>query len=69
MRSTAANVSSYIEGQPEDWQPTLKTLRALCCRDLKRYKGRLGIRDAVVQSRRKDGAFATGDSTGLTGRW
>jgi len=38
MRSTAANVSTYIEEQPDRWQSALRKLRALCRRELKGYK-------------------------------
>ena len=38
MRSTAANVSAYIEEQPDRWQSALRKLRALCRRELKGYK-------------------------------
>jgi uncharacterized protein YdhG (YjbR/CyaY superfamily) len=37
MTATAADVSSYIEGQPETWRPSLKKLRALCRRELRGY--------------------------------
>jgi uncharacterized protein YdhG (YjbR/CyaY superfamily) len=37
MRSTASDVSTYIEEQPEDWRPALNKLRALCRRELKGY--------------------------------
>jgi hypothetical protein len=34
MRSAAEDVTSYISGQPEEWQPALEQLRALCRREL-----------------------------------
>jgi uncharacterized protein YdhG (YjbR/CyaY superfamily) len=34
MRSAAGTVASYIGEQPEDWQPTLRKLRAACRRTL-----------------------------------
>jgi uncharacterized protein YdhG (YjbR/CyaY superfamily) len=37
VKSTAANVSNYIDEQPQVWQPTLKKLRALCRRELRGY--------------------------------
>jgi uncharacterized protein YdhG (YjbR/CyaY superfamily) len=37
MRSTAENVGTYMEEQPENWQAALKKLRALCRRELKGY--------------------------------
>jgi hypothetical protein len=37
MRSAAATVGSYIDEQPNDWQPTLKKLRAACRRELTGY--------------------------------
>jgi uncharacterized protein YdhG (YjbR/CyaY superfamily) len=38
MRSTAADVGTYIEEQPDAWQPALKKLRAVCRRELKGYQ-------------------------------
>jgi uncharacterized protein YdhG (YjbR/CyaY superfamily) len=38
MRSTAVDVSTYIEEQPDGWQPALRKFRALCRRELKGYK-------------------------------
>jgi uncharacterized protein YdhG (YjbR/CyaY superfamily) len=37
MKSTATSVVSYIQEQPEGWQPTLKKLRAACRRELRGY--------------------------------
>jgi len=37
MKSTAATVVSYIAEQPNEWQPTLKKLRAACRRHLRNY--------------------------------
>jgi uncharacterized protein YdhG (YjbR/CyaY superfamily) len=37
MRSTAADVASYIVDQPKEWQPTLNRLRNTCRRQLRGY--------------------------------
>jgi uncharacterized protein YdhG (YjbR/CyaY superfamily) len=37
MRSTAADVVRYIAEQPEEWQPTLKELRARCRNQLRGF--------------------------------
>lgn len=37
MKSAAASVISYIDEQPQEWQPTLKKLRALCRRELRGF--------------------------------
>jgi uncharacterized protein YdhG (YjbR/CyaY superfamily) len=37
MKSTATTVPSYIDGQPDEWKPALKKLRALCRRELSGY--------------------------------
>jgi uncharacterized protein YdhG (YjbR/CyaY superfamily) len=37
MRSQAPSIGSYIDGQPAEWRPTLKKLRAACRRELKGY--------------------------------
>jgi uncharacterized protein YdhG (YjbR/CyaY superfamily) len=37
MKSTAENVDEYIAGQPAEWQPTLKKLRAACLQQLPGY--------------------------------
>ncbi len=36
MKSGAETVKTYIEGQPHEWRPTLRRLRALCRRELGR---------------------------------
>jgi uncharacterized protein YdhG (YjbR/CyaY superfamily) len=37
MRSTAADVASYIVDQPKEWRPTLNRLRNTCRRQLRGY--------------------------------
>jgi uncharacterized protein YdhG (YjbR/CyaY superfamily) len=37
MTTTATDVASYIEEQPEAWRAPLKKLRALCRRELRGY--------------------------------
>jgi uncharacterized protein YdhG (YjbR/CyaY superfamily) len=37
MTTTAKDVRSYIEEQPEAWRPSLRKLRALCRRELRGY--------------------------------
>jgi uncharacterized protein YdhG (YjbR/CyaY superfamily) len=38
MKSTAKNVATYIGEQAEQWQPTLRKLRAQCRRQLSGYR-------------------------------
>ncbi|MGO9457817.1 MAG: iron chaperone [Acidimicrobiales bacterium] len=38
MKSAAETVKTYIEGQPDEWRPTLRRLRALCRRELAGYE-------------------------------
>jgi uncharacterized protein YdhG (YjbR/CyaY superfamily) len=38
VKSVAANVRSYIDEQPSEWQATLKRLRAVCRRELRGYR-------------------------------
>ena len=37
MISTAENVTTYIDEQPKQWQPTLRKLRAACRSQLRGY--------------------------------
>lgn len=37
MRSLATTVREYVDGQPDEWRPTLKKLRAACRRELVGY--------------------------------
>ncbi len=37
MKSTAENVTTYIDEQPKEWQPTLRKLRAACRSQLRGY--------------------------------
>jgi uncharacterized protein YdhG (YjbR/CyaY superfamily) len=37
MKSDASNVADYIAEQPQEWQPTLRKLRAVCRRQLRGY--------------------------------
>jgi uncharacterized protein YdhG (YjbR/CyaY superfamily) len=38
VKSSAGNVSDYIDEQPQAWQPALKKLRALCRRELRGHR-------------------------------
>jgi uncharacterized protein YdhG (YjbR/CyaY superfamily) len=37
MKSTAEDVTTYIDEQPKQWQPTLRKLRAACRSQLRGY--------------------------------
>ena len=37
MKSTAENVTTYIDEQPKEWQPALRKLRAACRSQLRGY--------------------------------
>jgi uncharacterized protein YdhG (YjbR/CyaY superfamily) len=44
VKSAAASVRSYIDEQPQEWQPTLKQLRALCPRELRGFSEDMAYR-------------------------